>query len=76
MQYAIPVSGDSVEILECVKEMLRVFSPNVLDTKVVNDKGEGDVASVVSPESWGSRSGGIAVFGEMLVKLLVGNEAG
>jgi hypothetical protein len=38
--------------------MLRIVAANILDAKVVNDKGESNVASGMGPEAWGASCGG------------------
>ena len=51
--------------------MLRVVAANILDAKVVDDKGESDVARGMGPEAWVASAGGIAKLGEVFLELLV-----
>ena len=52
--------------------MVEVGNIHVLDTEVVNDEGEGDIAGFVSEESVRCEALVVAVLGEECAELLVG----
>lgn len=51
MEFAVPVDGDGVEVLECADEVLGMLSANVLDSKVINAEAKIEVSFVVFPKS-------------------------
>jgi hypothetical protein len=53
IEAAGPVRGDGVQIFEGCDQMPCVFIANVFDAELVNNKGEGDGARFVEPQSRG-----------------------
>ena len=53
-----PVDGDSIVLLEQLDEMVRRVFADVLDTKIVDHKGEADVFGGMFPKGRGSRRRG------------------
>lgn len=56
-------------------QVLQIFILCVLDTKIVNNKGEGDIASFVEEKAISVGGLDVAVFAEMLDKFVMGNFA-
>ncbi len=50
---AIHVELYPVELLESIAEMVEVFYPNILHSKVINHDAELDWMPFVAPEAWG-----------------------
>ena len=75
IKFSFPVGGDSVKVLESFDEVVGIVLAYIFHTKVVNDKAERDVASVVAPETGGSRSWGVTVFSKVGGEANVGNES-
>ena len=71
-----PVDGDGVEFLEGLDEVVGVIFSDVLDSKVVNDKGENDGLGDVLPYCRGYAHRGKTEMGEVSFELVVGNTAG
>ena len=53
-----------------------MFSADIFNPNIVNDKGKMDTAGVGLPESMCVTDGAVAVFGEVLLKKLLGDDAG
>ena len=70
------VNGDGVLLLEGEAEVFEVLWVRVFYTKVVNDGCEGDGIFFVAPEGQGLLDGGVAVWGEVLDKVVVCDAAG
>ncbi len=78
MVLVIPINGEAkilctllvrvtfVILLEYCKEMLGICFVNVLDAKIVNDKGETDRLPFLSPETWGDCTLRVTCFEESL----------
>ena len=49
----IQIDCDFVQSLKCLDEMLCIFISNTLDSKVINNEGEGNGSGFVGPESCG-----------------------
>jgi hypothetical protein len=75
IKFSFPVGGDGVKVLESFDEVVSIVPAYIFHTKVVNDKAERDVASVVAPETGGSRSWSVTVFGKVGGEANVGNES-
>lgn len=74
VQRACPVSGDSVEFCKCVEEVIDVLFANIPDAKVINNKGEYDVAHAVVPKTWIAWCGVVVMTGYMFGQPSVGND--
>ena len=84
----VPVNGDSavernssvdgygVEFLEALDEVVGVLFVDVLDPKVINDKGENDGLGGVLPELRGSGNRDEAKMGEVSFESFVDDDAG
>jgi hypothetical protein len=73
---ACPISGDSGELVEGVEKVIGVLFAHVLDSEIVDDKGECNVASFVSPQTWSAWSGVVSELGKVLGETLACNDAG
>ena len=71
-----PVDGYSIELLESLDDMVRRVFSNVLDTKIVNHKGEADVFGDMLPKGRGSSDRGVAKLGKVDIEPIVHNVAG
>ena len=71
-----PVDGDSIELLERLDEMVRRVFADVLDTKIIDHKGEADVFGGMLPKGRGSSNGGVAKLGKVDLEPIVCNTAG
>ena len=71
-----PAEGNVVQGFDGVDKMVGVLNANVLDPKVVDDKGESDGTCGMSPEGWGALGGSVAVCGKVFLEALVRNLAG
>ena len=71
-----PVDGDSIELLERLDEMVRRVFSDVLDTKIVNHKGEADVFGGMLPKGGGSSNGGVAKFLKVDIEPIICNATG
>ena len=49
---------------------------HILDSEIVDDKCECDVARFVSPQTWSAWSGMVSELGKVLGETLAGNDAG
>ena len=56
--------------------MVRCVLANVLDTKIVDHKGEADVFGGMLPKGRGSSNGGVAKLGQVYIEPIVRNVAG
>ena len=52
--------------------MLGAFATNVLDSKVVHDKGESNTEGVMLPERWCAGDGGVSVIGKVVLVAITG----
>ena len=73
---AAPIAADSVVLLEGREDMVGVVLGGVSDTKIIDNEAEHDVASFVMPQSGRERQRFIAVGGEVLDELVVGESSG
>ena len=71
-----PVNGDGVEFLEGLDEVVGVLFADVLDPKVINDKGENYGLGVVLPESGGSGNRGETKMGKVIFESVICDAAG
>jgi hypothetical protein len=70
------VDLDSVELLKNIAEMVEVFKPNILNSKVINDKTELDGTPFVVPEAWGGFGFVISFSKKAGLEEIVGKNAG
>ena len=70
------VYGDSIELLERLDEMVRRVLADVLDTKIVDHKGEADVFGGILPKGRGLSDRGVAKLGKVDIEPIVCNTAG
>lgn len=75
---ASPVRCDSVEIVEAVNKMLCILLAHILDTKVADNKCEGDglsaLNSVMQIETRSALNRAVAIFGEVHHKMIIGED--
>ena len=71
-----PVDGDGVEFLQGLDEVVSVLFSNVLEAKVVNDKGEKYGLGGVLPQFRGSGYRGNTELGEVRFESVVGDADG
>ena len=69
---ARPVLIDCVPVFEGINEEDGIFFLGVFDTKVINNKTEPNVPSLVLPEAWGETSWGKIVLGQMVFEEFIG----
>ena len=72
---SIPVDGDSIELLERLDEILCCVFADVLDTEIVDHKGETYVFGEMLPKGRGSSDGGVAKLGKVNIEPIVRNAA-
>ena len=71
-----PVDVDGIELLERLDDMSRHVFDDVLDTNIINHKGEADVFGGMLPKGRGSSDGGLAKIGKVDLEPFVRNRAG
>ena len=71
-----PIDGDIIELLERLDEMVRRFIADLLDTEIVDHKGEADVFVSMLPKGRGLSYGGVAKLGKVYLEPIVCNAAG
>ena len=71
-----PVNGDSIYLIERLDEMVRRVLADVLDTKIVDHKGESDVFGGMLPKGRSSSDGGLAKIGKVYLEPIICNAAG
>ena len=71
-----PVDGDGIQFLKGLDEVVGVFLADVLEPKVINDKGENDELGCVLPECEGSGNRGESKVGKVRFEPVVGDAAG
>lgn len=71
-----PIDGHAILITECGKEVVSMLFTNSFDTKIVDNKGEKDGASFVSPETGGVTGRFVSILSEVLDKAFVRNLSG
>lgn len=74
--FGIAVDLESVFQVHNGFQVVEILVLRVLDSEVVNNKGEGDFAGLVEEKSFGVGRFDVAVFAEMLDEVVVGNFAG
>jgi len=74
--FAGPLGGDVIERRESVNEVLGMFLPNILDSKVVDDEAEGDGTGGMSEEAGSVFGGTVTVSGKVFDEAVVGEDAG
>ena len=72
--FSIAVNLESVLLVHNGFQVVEIFILRVLDTEIVNDKGEGDFAGLVEEKAVSEGRFHIAVFAEMLDKVVVGKK--
>ena len=70
------VNGDSIELLERLDDMVRCVFADVLDTKIVDHKGEVYLFGGMLPKGRSSSNGGVAKLGKVYLEPIVRNAAG
>ena len=70
-----PVNGDSIELLERLDDMVRRAFDNVLETKIIDHKGEADVFGGMLPNGRGSSKGVGDKLGKVDIEPIVCNAA-
>ena len=71
-----PIDGDIIELLERLDEMVRRVFADVLDTRIVDHKGEADVFGGMLPKVRGLSNGEVAKLGKVDLEPIVHNAAG
>lgn len=74
--FTLPVSGDQVELLERVEEMLCMVFADVFGTKIINNEAEEDRAPFEVPKAIRCFSLVITCGIEMFLKQLVDKDTG
>ena len=59
------MNGDGVELMQDLNKVLSVLLANVLNSKIVNDKREGDIFADMFPERGRTCHWGVAEFGKV-----------
>ena len=73
--FARPFGGDVVQGLEGRNEVFGMFAANVLNSKVVDDKAEGDGTGGMTEEARHVGSGTVTKGGKMFDEVVVGQDA-
>jgi hypothetical protein len=76
VEIVCPILGECILGFESFDEMINVFLLLIFDSKIVNNKGEGDRLRGVFPKSWGIFAFIISVRGKTLTPELVCKDAG
>ena len=71
-----PVYLDSIDLIERLDEMVRRVFADVLDTKIVEHKGESDVFGVILPKVRVLSDGGVAKLNKVNIEPIFRNAAG
>ena len=71
-----PFDGNSIKLLERLYEMVRRVFADVLDTKIVNHKGEADVFGGMLPNGRGPSDGGVAKLCKVYLEPIICDAAG
>ena len=73
---SIPVDGDGIEIIESLDEMVRFVFADLLDTEIVDHKGEADVFGGMLPKGRGSSDGVVAKLGKVYLEPIFRDASG
>ena len=73
---AIPVDGDSIQLLEILDEMVSSFFADVFYTEVVKHEGEEDISGGILPKGRGLINGVVSKLGKVDMEPIVCNVAG
>jgi hypothetical protein len=70
---AIPIGCDFVQCFEDIDEVLGIVAANILDAKIIDDEGKGDVASCMAEQAGSVFGLDVSVSGEVLDEAVVCN---
>ena len=73
--FACSVVGDRIVFLENRQEMFYMFFTNLLDTEIINAKGERDGPPIVCPETRGELTLAVPLFVQPFLEELLGKES-
>ena len=73
IKFSLPIYCDFVYLLRCLDEMLCMFFSSIIDSKVINNEGEGDGYGFVGLEYWGEFNRLVSVLLQVLFKYVMCN---